>query len=560
VISANTIKQAILDFRPLTAVKLALLITLMGILNLSYAQDNQEHMFAFVQNIKGKSAMAAPKQYKYRVAREVFDKLLQARGDFRQAAPGFIMNNGEQFVAWMNPKEVQIGIEEKAYDICIGFGADSINALAALISHELVHYFEKHDWNRHFATQNKELETTKKIDDLALSEGIKHEAQADYLGGFLAHTAGYQVTGLMPQLLAKVYAAYQLPSQISGYPSLEDRVAISRNTMEQLKQLVVVYETAGLLSLTGQYADASRYYQHILKDFPSREIYNNAGVNLLLAASLYFSPQEMPFLLPLELDAQSRLFGQKSVDPERQQTREDLLKEAIRYLDQALLLDPTYPPAYLNKAVAFILINQPDDAEYVVRKGRKASPEFNHADFKVAEGLIAHLRAEPEAVLRHFKEAAEMGSAIASFNLNVLKGLPETNASPPRRGGVDKIESILLDHFLTSPEFDLEIDLGKGLYNYEKRFENSRILIHSADLNRRYAFFHLCEAGCTDKTRFDSGIGSHLKDLILSHGISTKLLSLTDGQFIVYPLHNLFYRLDLNQNVISWGAYRLSDY
>jgi hypothetical protein len=250
VISANTIMQAILDFRPLAAIKTALLLTLLCFLNLSYAQDNEEHMFAFVQNIKGKSAMAAPKQYKYRVAREVFDKLLQARGDFRQAAPGFIMNNGEQFVAWMNPREVQIGIEEKAYDICIGFGADSLNALAALISHELVHYFEKHDWNRHFATQNKQLETTKKIDDLALAEGIKHEAQADYLGGFLAHTAGYQVMGLMPQLLAKVYAAYQLPSQISGYPSLEDRVAISRNTMEQLKQLVVVYETAGLLSLT----------------------------------------------------------------------------------------------------------------------------------------------------------------------------------------------------------------------------------------------------------------------------------------------------------------------
>jgi tetratricopeptide (TPR) repeat protein len=548
------------NLKPVAVIKTALYLTLIFGLNWCYAQESPDPMFAFVQNIKGKSAMAAPKEYKYKVAREVFDKLLQARGDFRQAAPGFTMNNGEQFVAWMNPKEVQIGIEEKAYDICIGFGADSLNALAALISHELVHYFEKHDWNRHFASQNKQLETTKKIDDLSLSEGIKHEAQADYLGGFLAHTAGYQVTGLMPHLLAKVYAAYQLPPQINGYPSLEDRVAISRNTMEQLKQLVVVYETAGLLSLTGQYEDASRYYQHILKDFPSREIYNNAGVNLMLAASSYFSPKEMPFLLPLELDAQSRLFGQKSVDPERLQARENLLREAIRYLDQALLLDPSYPPAYLNKAVAFILINQPDDAEYVLRKGRKASAEFNHADFKVAEGLIANLRNETDQVIRLFEEASGLGSAIASFNLNVIKGVPETNPPPTKRRGVDKIESILLDHFLTSPEFDLEIDLGKGIYNYEKRFENSRILIHSADLNRRYAFFHLCETGCTDKTRFESGIGSQLKDLISSHGISTKLLSLPDGQFIVYPVHNLFYRLDSNQKVISWGAYRLSDY
>lgn len=45
----------------------------------------------------------------------------------------------------MDPDKIQIGLEEKAYDICISFGADSLNALAALLGHELVHYFEKHD-------------------------------------------------------------------------------------------------------------------------------------------------------------------------------------------------------------------------------------------------------------------------------------------------------------------------------------------------------------------------------------------------------------------------------
>lgn len=61
--------------------------------------QNDQHVFAFVQNIRGKSALQEAKNYKYETARAVFDNLLRSRADFRQQAPALVMNDGEQYVA-----------------------------------------------------------------------------------------------------------------------------------------------------------------------------------------------------------------------------------------------------------------------------------------------------------------------------------------------------------------------------------------------------------------------------------------------------------------------------
>ncbi|HRF37556.1 MAG TPA: hypothetical protein PK198_02115, partial [Saprospiraceae bacterium] len=116
---------------------------------------------------------------------------------------------------------------------------------------------------------------------------------ADYMGGVLAFSAGYDVYGVMPRLLEQIYRSYGLPDTLKGYPSLPERVAVSQDAMRRLLDLQTVFETARYLSILENYESAAQYHRYILQDFQSREIYNNAGVNLALAALPYFSTAEL---------------------------------------------------------------------------------------------------------------------------------------------------------------------------------------------------------------------------------------------------------------------------
>ncbi len=148
------------------------------------------------------------------------------------------------------------------YDVCTQFGADSLSAIATILAHELTHYYENHDWSRNFVNQNDALATSEAI--AATPDAVKSETQADYLGGILAISAGYDAYELMPELLGEAYTAYGLPDKMPGYPSLADRKKISQNTADELKNLHAIYRTANLLVLVDAYAISLTYYERVL--------------------------------------------------------------------------------------------------------------------------------------------------------------------------------------------------------------------------------------------------------------------------------------------------------
>ena len=80
--------------------------------------------------------------------REIFQKLVEARGDFRMKKPEKIYLRDEvSRVASIDYNKLEIVIEQKAYDVCKNFGE---SAVAFLIGHELTHYYEKHAWRTNF--------------------------------------------------------------------------------------------------------------------------------------------------------------------------------------------------------------------------------------------------------------------------------------------------------------------------------------------------------------------------------------------------------------------------
>ena len=88
---------------------------------------------------------------KYERALRIYTALVEARGDRRYPLPTLVMQNVEYQVACIDYSELEIILEEKAYDVCDAFGAQGDAALATLLGHELSHYYEKHAWRRNFA-------------------------------------------------------------------------------------------------------------------------------------------------------------------------------------------------------------------------------------------------------------------------------------------------------------------------------------------------------------------------------------------------------------------------
>lgn len=524
------------------------------------ACGQEEGVFAYVQNQKGRQPGAAVPAYKLAVAESVFRKLLNARGDFRMPEPELVMNDGQLYVAWMNAKKQQAGLEESAYDVCASFGADSLNALAALLAHELTHYYEKHDWTRHFSRTHANIEAAAQLGQL--EEGLKLEVQSDYLGGFLALSAGFDTYGIIPRLLPKVYEAYLLPEEIPGYPKLSDRVAFANNAMERLRELRLAFGLGNCLTITGAYETAATYYNYILRDYQSRELYNNLGVLHGLAALNHFSKEEMPYILPLELDMQSRLGPGKRGFEKDTVKRAALLEEALASFERAELLDKEYPAAWINKACVYLLQSATEDAAYWARKAGKLSERLGLAnenrDAQALLAIIAATEGEKEDAAAMLAPLAEAGYALALLNKAVLDG---TAAAPLAlfnfAKGVERIDGILLDDYLQSPAPELQVDMGGKTFCGLQRFANSEVLIHYANDGKQYALFHLTGEGYDGATRMGVRRGDSLEQVQEKYPSGHRTVISRQGAFLIFPNEHIIFRFDENGKADQWIVFRL---
>lgn len=520
----------------------------------------QGQEFAFAPSPFNKANSTLVVGYKKAVAQRVFEDLLRAQGDFRRQKPTLVINKEDGYIASFNPDLVQVVLDEKAYDLCSSFGKDSLNALASLLAHELIHYYEEHDWNRNFAKENAGLETTQQLE--RLQEGLKQETQADYNGGFLAFSVGYNTYGIMPQLLKKAYKAYDLPEDLPGYPSLTERLKMVDGAMEKLRDLQIVYETANLLTILGNYADAAMYHRYILQSYQSREVYNNSGVNAALAAIGLFEPTELPYVLPLELDPKSRLFSIKNNDEEKENRKNALLNSALEQFDRALVLDENYATGYLNKACVLALKGAWEDAEYVIRKGKKKSADAQIAsDFVVLEGIMAALQKDSVGAIKYWEQAKAQGNNWAKMNLEIfqhqLKPLSATN-TPVK--GLEEIEQFPIADFFTGSDQtppDRQVKLAEKVFCGIRQFPNSRLFIHFVNPGKTYALIQETQPGYTfGKTQRGITLGDGEEKVSAAYGRAPRTLAMPNGSIWVYPESNLFFRFSPQLKVQSWGVYR----
>ncbi len=520
--------------------------------------------------------------YKAKVVRDVFNRLKNAKGDFRSRRPylHFVKESGSG-VAAAFPKTGLILLEEKGYDICTSFGKDSLNALAVLLSHELVHCYEKHDWEEYFAFefQGSDLKT-------AVNDDMKEdEIQADYLGGFLAYQAGFNTFGIMPKFLDKVYDKYNLTDEkLSNYPKKEERKNIAEQSEEKLKNLLELFEMGNFLVTLEEYDDALEYYYKVLEDFQSREIYNNLGVLSTLSAMKHFTPLQNKYAYPVELDVQSRMRTGSRGDIEVQ-FREEKLLEAIDFFEKARQLDAFYPIAYLNQGCAHALLGvsqaefsdlEWEDAESAAQRAIRLStdsPDWKTtlADAQVLLGILKALKNDTEAADRYFGEALKLDERhfLAKANRRILKGekpeiIPPKAANQPSET-IDGVafKDIKLDKtHIRGTVKDVDehkITLAARSYDHSNVLANVSSTGTGGQKVKKNSTFHLTGPEYDKATAKGIKIGKSYQDVIDKYGEPFARMSLGSGAFLHYKLDDgggIIFQFDGAYKLTRWCIYR----
>lgn len=386
---------------------------------------------------------------KYLKVKGIYDGVARAFGDGR-VPPRLIVSPAgaaaKNSVAWSDPgtegaigmeaesgplQAGYIAIEEQVCDLFASLGDDQESGIAFLLGHELTHYYMRHGWVGDFGNSFASLEVGRKMIKAASYEDvIKRETEADYFGGFYGHLAGYDTLGVAPRAIDLIYASYKLPNKLPNYPSKAEREAIAERAEANLRKMVPVFEAGNRLLLLERYGSAARLFEHLAHTFPSREMFNNAGVAYASEAARLFRPGTLKFAYPFEFDAQTRLKAKgvkvKGLPDENAERRTLLLQKGADSFDKAIQRDRNYAAAYVNLAAVDSLTGDRDNAVILTNRAiemaRKTNENTTLANALVARGIAYAEGGNREKAMVDMAAARNLGSSIAAANLSVLEG------------------------------------------------------------------------------------------------------------------------------------------
>ena len=318
--------------------------------------------------------VARAQSYKEKNAKAVYNKLIEAFGDGRKAPElKFLTYKSikDSIVAAYVPGDVPvIEIEEIAYDVCAGFGKDSLNALACVLGHELAHYYLKHDWCSNFSKRLSHIGIDADLNKIDKQEQLKKESEADYHGFYFGNVAGFRTFDVAPSLLRKLYATYKLSPNLKGYPSLDQRIEAATQSKVMVLRRLPVFEAGTYLYEIGEYELAFDCFNNLISDFTSRENYNNAAVCKLQMALRLFEPYKMPFCFPFEIDYDTRILSgnNRSGAVDNETVRKALLDDAKKLLEESIRKDAEYLNAKVNLAICYIMLDNVDMAAGIIKE------------------------------------------------------------------------------------------------------------------------------------------------------------------------------------------------
>jgi tetratricopeptide (TPR) repeat protein len=364
------------------------------------------------------SATAQNKLYQ-----EVFTEIANSFGESKPLPELEIISKDKRckIPAQYLPNKAVIQIEQCLIDITTKFGKDSTTALAILMGHELAHYYKEHEWCSEFAYSIRETDLGKKIIGISKDQRKINESQADDLGLYATTMAGYKPFEIYPKLIDAIYEFYELPQQLEGYPSKEERKVIATNALNKISNLYPVFLSGNFLFYKGNYQEASTCYEHLLKYFPSRENFNNLGVSKLLFVISEKDKIDLPFILPIEIDPKTRLIKLtlRSSIGNSDNLSERYLEEAKSHFNESIKKDKTYIEAYINYAICLLLQENYEGALGKINELELVSK--NLSDKALSIKAIAYYLDQQQAKAIKIINQIEEESAGFHYNAEIIR-------------------------------------------------------------------------------------------------------------------------------------------
>ena len=525
---------------------------------------------------------------RYKVAEEVYDNLAQAAGI--SIAPVLVMKAGCCQGAYFtsNPAAAKgvegrtpsIVLEEDAYDVCTGFGSDLRNCLAVILGHELAHYGKDHDFVANFARAYPRLQIGKAMAEsdvpgtpeekrIADERHRYIETEADYYGGMYGYMAGYQTFDLAPRVVAAIYEKFHLTEHPpAGYPALEDRKQMARESQRRLALMAKTFSAANWLLLLGRFDEAAACYDYLLQDFQSRELFNNAAAARVLQALREVN--QIKFALPLEIDARSRLTAAGRRGPtEGLQKRDRLLKEAMGLLLQAQGRDAGYATALVNIASVYLLqadwlyaAATADRALSVAAHGRDS---VTAANALLVRGIAHYFAAEPAKALADFEEARSGNPLMAAVNIAVM-GATGDLAAPllPRSSERLSVKREAIAE-VSGDSLSTAFHSGQApLLELPAAGERSAVTLVTQETAQWTAYKVVGEseiyllitgANFSGRTIRGIGVGSSVAEVKEKYGEPASVAAGRQGAYMVYQGTPIIFHLNEEQRVVEWSLY-----
>lgn len=375
---------------------------------------------------------------------EIFNDLVEGIGNNSIYPPSLEFSDDERSVATMG--DFTITVERKVVNLFCG--QDNFDdKMAYILGHEMAHHYLSHSWMANTGLGYSDLGNYIEENSPMYSKKQRKlsESQADLYAGFYGMVSGYNTLAHAKETLEAVYKAYGLPDEISGYPSFSERLEIIDSKINNASNLALLYEIGNVLLLGKEYELAKYCYEFILKQFNSREIYNNLGLSFLLYGVSISEEPINGLVFPVSLDQKSRVEVKTTRSGNFTDNPKDMIEFALKQFKRAQSLDSKYQPAIQNQIVAeFLLLEDKKTRDDFIAELSDLTKEFV-VDLEVVNMIIN------EKSIKKVRKAARSGSNVSKLNT--------TNP----QGGVINKENILKKTGIDL--FDLIMSSGKNIGN-----------------------------------------------------------------------------------------------
>ena len=539
---------------------------------------------------------------KVKAAQQVYDQLTRSIGDSR-TPPELRIVKGKAAtfdVALFFPGRHAIYIEEQFYDVVqSALPKQRPHALALILGHELAHFYRNHRWaegfSRAFTQRQQESSGNAPVSANApretADERRRLEAEADYFAGFYSYLAGFHTLSIAPQVFDAIYHHYQLDPALPAYEHLRHRKETAREAQQRLREWLPLFDAGVQSLLIHDYTSAGRIFDRVATEFPSPEVFNNAGVADALAALEWYPESDAPFTYPIELDPESRLAGgeQRGApllnQEDRVEYRRSLLVRAKRNFEKAIALNPSYVTATINLACALDLLGDYESARTKAADaqmlGLTQHLSLARAHAHTVAGIVLAHQNQREFARHEFELATKMGDRTAAHNLEHLLnpdggGSPEAEARrtlavhPPEQLVGVKIAEVGEKDFLndkgtrTLGRWDAVDEALPGLTILTKEQGSVRAtaLIRGSGSARSTVFLLSTLRAAEGQTGKGIRRGQKVVDVERAYGSPTSTLVSGRSNYSLYQspyredLTGIIFQFDENQTLQEWVVFR----